>query len=195
MHHCHATPVSIEIVMKHVKHLKHVERTLLFTLFALANSAVPASEIYRWVDESGHTHVSDVVPPSYKERAVPVDTAPSQVSPEQRQAAQARAEQERRLLEQRQREASSSSSQPRLDSTVPSRAGAMAPPLQSLSDPVCTEKWRTYRESQECFAPFMRGARTRHGHRRQAHLSEEAYRYCTPVADPSSECPIPAESR
>lgn len=180
--------------MKHVKHIKHVERTLLFTLFALANSPVMADEIYRWVDESGRTHVSDVVPPHYKNRAVLVDTAPSQISPKERQAAQVRAEQERRLLEQRQRDAALAS-ESRLGATAPARAGAMAPPLQSLSDPVCAEKWRAYRESQECFAPFMRAARTRHGHTRPAHLSEDAYRYCRPVADPSSECPIPAESR
>ncbi|WP_293775991.1 DUF4124 domain-containing protein [uncultured Oxalicibacterium sp.] len=173
--------------------MTYARQISVFILFALANGLVVAADIYRWVDESGRTHVSDVVPQAYKGKAERIDTGPSQISPEDRQAAQRRVEQERRLLEQREREAASMSERPS-PAAVP-KAGAMSPPLQSLENPACAEKWRAYRESQECFAPFMRGARTRHGHRRPAHLSEEAYRYCTPVADPSAECPIPAERR
>src|SRR5688572_22583520 len=49
-----------------------------------------AADIYRWVDENGKVHMSDVVPEKYRKSAKRIGS-PSEVSPAQREEAEARA--------------------------------------------------------------------------------------------------------
>ena len=149
-----------------------------------------AADIYRWVDEKGRTHVSDVVPPRYADKAVRVDTSGSAISSEDLRAAQERAARERQLLEEQRADA-------RREEEAAARAqsqqsaGALTAPRQGPTESECAAKWRAFWASQECFAPFVKGA----GRRRGAHVSEEAYLYCKSVPDPSSECSIPTVRR
>ncbi|GGC07754.1 hypothetical protein GCM10007205_16080 [Oxalicibacterium flavum] len=145
---------------------------------SLHSSPAVAADIYRWVDEDGRTHVSDTVPARYRSAATRVDTSAADVSEQDRNAARQRAERERQQLEAQR--AAARKAQADAAPAVPQGAGELTVPQEDA----CTAKWRAYRESQECFAPYINGAQ-KHGH---AHLSEEAFKYCKPVTDPSAEC-------
>src|SRR5665647_1309993 len=54
-----------------------------------------ATDIYRWVDESGRTHMSDTVPEQYKNSATRIDPGPTELTPEQQKEEQDRAAREK----------------------------------------------------------------------------------------------------
>lgn len=142
-------------------------------------STAHATTIYQWVDENGRTQLSDTVPPRYKDVATKVDTSASRVSEKQRQEALERVAREKEQIEaaKRARDAAAKASD------QPAKPNSAAPVVDNKSSD-CEQLMRAYRESQECFAPFMRV---------EGGTREEAYKYCTPVADPSSKCGAPDE--
>lgn len=137
-------------------------------------SSAYAADIYQWVDESGRTQVSDVVPARYRNVATKVDTSASKVDERQRQEALKRAAKERQLADR----------PPVKTTTKP-----VAPVIGQIraaedgGESDCEKKLRAYRASQECFAPFI----TKFG------IHGDAEKYCTAVPDPTPECGIPRE--
>lgn len=124
-------------------------------LAALASlGPLQAADIYRWVDEQGRTHLSDVVPERYRDSAIRTDARSQEVTPEQRREAEERAARDRLHA-----------TPPAPAVSVPPTSPAAAPlatPAPPVKRPVervtastsCTTWWRLYRESQECFGPF-----------------------------------------
>lgn len=144
-------------------------------------STAYATTIYQWVDENGRTQISDTVPARYKDVASKVDTSASRVSEKQRQEALERVAREKAQVEAANRAKAEAASAKAADQPVEPKS---APPVINNKNADCEQLMRAYRESQECFAPFMRV---------EGGTREEAYKYCTPVADPSSQCGAPGE--
>src|SRR6185369_5292150 len=121
--------------------------------------------MYRWVDENGKVHVSDLVPERYKKTAKRIDSTQFEVSAADRKAAEDRAAADRA------REKAS--------------ATAMAPPSQPAAKPKpfgeseCEAAHRQYKESMACFAPFVAD---------NGIMKAEAFEKCTSVPDPSPRC-------
>jgi len=146
-------------------------------LLALALLSLPAgaADIYRWVDENGKVHVSDVVPEKYRKSAKRIDTGPSEVSPENRAAAEARA------AADRERAKASAAAAKRQAILHPEPIAAPKPP----AEPECDKAHRLYKQSVDCFAPFVTTRGT---------VKEEAFNFCTSLPDPSPRCgPPPPE--
>lgn len=163
-----------------------ITRIMLFGLVALSTAA-SAGDLYRWVDENGRTHVSDVVPAQYRDIAKRVDTSASEIPDSQRQEALARAAREKQLSEERDRAAQIEQAQ---RSPPPPKTVELSTPDNSAAE--CEQLIREYRESQECFAPFMfsRG----YGRHRQSGVRQEAYLYCKRVQSPYAKCGLPSRS-
>jgi hypothetical protein len=138
-----------------------------------------AAVIYRWVDENGRTHVSDVVPPKYMKSATRIDSGESAVSPERKQQAEEAAARAKAFADEAARRRQSA------QASAPATATASAPstakrPAQSVTDDTDCETWRRlYRESQDCFGPYRT---TRGG------TKAEAFEKCNPVASPELKC-------
>lgn len=145
-------------------------------------STAYAATIYQWVDENGRTQLSDTVPPRYKDVATKVDTSASRVSEKQRQEALERVAREKEQVEAAERTRAESAAKTADQSAEPKNA----PPVIESKGIDCEQLMRAYRESQECFAPFMRV---------DGGVREEANQYCTSVPDPSSKCGVPPEMR
>lgn len=153
----------------------------LFACSMLFSTAY-ATTIYQWVDENGRTQISDTVPARYKDVATKMDTSASRVSEKQRQEALERVAKEKELVDSANRARAEAAAMKAADQSAESKS---APPVVDNKNADCEQLMRAYRESQECFAPFMRV---------EGGTREEAYKYCTPVADPSSKCgPPPME--
>jgi hypothetical protein len=143
-------------------------------LFALSAQAVV---IYRWVDENGRTHVSDVVPEKYRKSATRIDSSRSEISPEQRQQAERAAARNKALAEEA---VARRQSTPAIQPSAASRPSASKRPAQQVTDSTDCETWRSlYRESMECFAPF----RTTNGA-----TKAEAFEKCNPIPSPELKC-------
>ena len=138
---------------------------------------IQASDIYRWVDDEGRTHLSDSVPDRYKDSATRVDSRRYELTPEQQRQAQDRAARERT------RSAT-------IEPAVPAPSGAPAPvaaPPPPVRRPVervtantdCVTWWRLYRESQECFGPF---------HTVGGGIKPEAFDHCNEIPSPELKC-------
>lgn len=136
-----------------------------------------AGDIYRWVDDQGRTHLSDIVPEKYKKSAKRIDSRQFEVSDEQRQEAEARAAQERSRADQM-TEGRSTGRTESTGTTVVRGTGRAG--TNAGND--CAAQFRMYRESLECFAPYVTvtGA-----------VKAEAFVFCTPVPDPSHRCGPP----
>lgn len=137
-----------------------------------------AAVIYRWVDESGRTHVSDVVPERYRKTAVRSDSSGSEVPTAQRQQAEQAAARDRALAEGAATRAQAATGTP------PSRTGSSPPaakrPSQGVTEATDCDTWRRlYRESTECFAPYRtaRGA-----------TKAEGFERCSPIPSPELKC-------
>ncbi len=152
----------------------------LFVCSMLFSTAY-ATTIYQWVDENGRTQISDTVPARYKDVATQVDTSASRVSEQQRQEALERVARQKEQVEAANRARAEAAAASAADKSAQSKN---TPPVIDSKSADCEQLMRAYRESQECFAPFRRV---------QGGTREEAYKYCTPVADPSSQCGLPGE--
>ena len=131
-----------------------------------------AADLYRWVDESGRTHITDTVPEQHRKSATRIDTRQFEVSSEQRREAEARAEQDRAKV----REIEEGRARPAPREVAPAAGHKPA------AAGGCAELHRRYRESLDCFAPFIQANGT---------TRAEAYKKCTVVKDPSPECGPP----
>lgn len=159
-------------------------RIMLLGLIALS-AVADAADLYRWEDENGRTHVSDVVPAAYRNVATRVDTSPSEISESQQQEARERAAREKALADANARAAQEKAAQ-----QAPAPAAAIERPTTSSDE--CEQLIREYRESQECFAPFRFGWRD--GRHRRGGVREEAYLYCKRVQSPYAKCGLPSRS-
>lgn len=137
-----------------------------------------AAVIYRWVDENGRTHVSDLVPERYKKSATRIDSSKSEVTPEQRQEAERAAAKEQALADEAaRRRLNTQANQPAPAASQPVTAKR---PAQGVTDSTDCETWqRLYKESMECFGPYRttRGA-----------TKPEAFEKCNPVPSPEPKC-------
>jgi len=139
-----------------------------------------AAVIYRWVDESGRTHVSDVVPEKYKNSATRIDSSESAVSPERKRQAEEAAARTKALAEEADRRRQIG------QASAPASAAASAPatttkrPAQGVTDDTDCDTWRRlYRESEDCFGPYRT---TRGG------TKAEAFEKCNPIPSPELKC-------
>jgi len=147
---------------------------------ALWLSIAQAADIYQWVDESGRTHLSDVVPEKYKATAKRVDSRQFEPTPQQPAAAQALAARERELAAKAAAADAAGSAAQRGAAAATKPASAPAAPASSASNVTdCATLRQLYTQSQECFAPF----RNTNGS-----LKQGAYDKCVEVPDPSLKC-------
>lgn len=148
--------------------------TIVVGVTLLMSSVAYASTVYRWVDEQGRVHYSDVVPERYRSKAKPVNASVAEPS----------AEQQREALERNQRERARallpSVDRSTLDASTPAASAASAPlskrPVRLPDDRTDCETWqRLYEESAECFGPY----RTVGGG-----VKPEAFDVCNVVPEP-----------
>ena len=137
----------------------------------LAISSAHAAEIYRWVDENGRTHVSDVVPEKYRKSAKKIESRAYEPSAKDQKEAQERAELEKARAAQ--------AVQPRAAGSAPSGGASAVRPANAPGATDCATLRRRYRESLACFGPY----RTATGG-----TKAEAFEKCTPVDDPVLQC-------
>ena len=137
--------------------------------------------MYRWVDENGKVHVSDVVPERYKKTAKRIDSTQFEASGADRRAAEDRAAADRAAADRAREQASAAKG---------AAATAIAPPPPSEqaakgklpSQTECEAAQRRYKESVDCFAPFTNT---------NGSTRAEAFEKCAPVPDPSQRCGPP----
>jgi len=148
-------------------------------LWLLASAGVLAATAYRWVDEQGKVHYSEVVPERYRSSARPVGAPATEPTPEQQREALERAQKEKA------RAAAITTDRGRLPASAATAPAAARPaakrPSQMPDDQTDCETWqRLYMESIECFGPYrtVRGA-----------TKPEALDLCNVVPEPpASRC-------
>jgi hypothetical protein len=131
------------------------------------------ADIYRWTDETGKVHLADTVPPRYKASAQRIDSRQFELTPAQQREAEARLARERQALAAR--------------PVPPSQPAATAlarpaPPAAGAAPRDCEALQREYRESLECFAPFVNA---------NGSLKPEAFTTCKSVVNPTLTCGSP----
>lgn len=148
----------------------------ILALGLLSSSATLATVVYRWVDERGRTHVSDVVPDRYRKSAKPVNLGPYEVSPEDKRQAEERAARDKAAASMRKPGQSEPASQAAsAASALPTRR-----PSQGVTSTTDCATWRRlYQESLDCFGPY----RTSRGG-----IKPEAFDNCTLVPSPDEKC-------
>jgi hypothetical protein len=161
-----------------------MRRLMLVWCCALWIATGHAADLYEWIDDQGGMHVTDIVPDKYKSRARKIDTRSSEVSPQQRSDAEARAAKDKATLEKAQAEADAAAARVRRDPV--SRNPPAAPVAAPKAADDCPTLQRQFKESQDCFASFRRQDGT---------LKPEAFQKCTDLADPSSRCGLPTAPR
>jgi hypothetical protein len=158
--------------MKH-----HLGRALVASALLLSLAA-QAAVIYRWVDERGRTHVSDVVPEKYKNSATRIDTGDSSVSPERKAQAEAAAAKEKAFVEEAAKRRQAAQPVPSAPAASPAAGGKR--PAQGVTDATDCDTWRRlYRESQDCFGPFNTVG---------GGIKPEAFLACNPIPSPEPKC-------
>ena len=136
--------------------------------------AAYAAEIYRWVDENGRTHFSDKPPQQTKRPVARIDSQQFEISPEQRQSAEAHAAAEKARL-----------------ADIANRKEPEAP-ISSLPAPKasstgfkpaateCATLLQRFKDHSECMAPFMNVGGS---------FKPNAFETCGPaVPYPAKEC-------
>ena len=145
----------------------------LFLLVSASGSATGAT-VYRWVDDKGKIHYSEIVPQPYRSVAKPVDAPTDEPTAEQRREALERAEKEKASA------AAMETERKRSPASAPTASSATRPankrPAEIPNDQTDCVTWqRLYLESSECFGPYrtVRGA-----------TKPEAFEVCNAVAEP-----------
>jgi opacity protein-like surface antigen len=157
-------------------------------LLAAATACAAAPTVYRWVDEQGKVHYSDIVPDRYRATAKPVDAGTAEPDAEQRRQAleRARLDQARAaaLAAERQTKAATGAKSAASAASAASTASAAQPagkrPAQLPNDRTDCDTWqRLFLESSDCFAPYrtVRGA-----------TRPEAFDACNVVSEPPPRC-------
>lgn len=136
-----------------------------------------ATDIYRWVDENGRTHLSDVVPERYRDAATRVDSRSHELTPEQQREAQERAARE---AERAGRAPPAAAQAPLPPAPVVPPTAVVKRPAQTVTESTdCTTWWRLYQESQECFGPFRLVG---------GGIKPEAFDHCNEIPSPELRC-------
>jgi hypothetical protein len=153
-------------------------RWQITTLILAMATAAQAAEIYRWSDEQGHVHFSDSVPERYKSSAVRIDWRVNRATATEREQARALAEREKAQAAEMARER---------QNALPPVAAAFGQQQSTQqtagSNADCAQLYRAYRQSQECFAPFIQA---------NGSVKADAYAQCgDPVLNPSERCGPP----
>ena len=146
---------------------------LALVVAAAAAFAAHAADIYVWTDENGKTHLADSVPDRYRKSAVRIDSRQFEPTPEQqREAAAARAALAKKA---------NAVSAPSPARTAPPGAAAPRPPaaIGPPSASECDALQREYRESLECFAPYVNA---------NGSLKPGAYQACRSIVNPTQKC-------
>lgn len=147
-----------------------------------------ATDIYRWVDEQGRTHMADAVPERYKASASKTNSKRFEVSQSDHLAALARIAKERDRLAAEQAEQARAEAARRARAEAAQRSsapvsGSAASRAASRSGkpsaPECAGLWREYFKSQECFAPY---------HLSGGGIKVEAFDHCTQIVSPMQQC-------
>jgi hypothetical protein len=109
----HKAKAQLRTIPPHLAVSRRVSGALLGALLLVTVMPLAAQQFYRWVDDQGNTHYSDVIPPTEVEKGhtqlspqgVPVRTVPPAMTPEQiqreRELERLRAQQQRMLEQQR----------------------------------------------------------------------------------------------
>ncbi len=153
-------------------------------LVAMASHAVP---ICRWVDDSGRTHVSDIVPERYLQIAQCRDSRQYEISPDRVIEAQ---EQVRDLTQRAGLSGDRSSDPAGAPAAASAPASQRSPSTQAVTSTKrpargvdastdCTTWRRLYEESGDCFGPY----RTVGGG-----IKAEAFEKCRPIPSPDLQC-------
>jgi Domain of unknown function (DUF4124) len=132
--------------------MKRIPLIATIALGAILTTAAHAAEIYRWTDEAGKTHISDSVPAKYKDTASRVDSKAFELSPEQQRAAQARAAAQKAEADSQMPPAAPQRPSP-APASLSGAASGVSPSAQAKDS--CEAQWREFRESLDCFAPYM----------------------------------------
>ena len=153
--------------------------SVAFVLAVASAFAVHAGDIYVWTDESGKTHLADSVPAKYRKSAVRIDSSQFEPTPEQqREAAAARA-----ALEKKASAVSAPAPTPAPTTTPRTAAAPRAPAaIGPASAGECEALQREYRESLECFAPYVNA---------NGSLKPGAFAACKSVVNPTLKCGSP----
>jgi Domain of unknown function (DUF4124) len=149
---------------------------IVSVVFLLLCSPAAAVDIYRWVDENGKVHVSDVVPERYKKTAKRIDSTQFEASGADRRAA------EERAAADRTRGQASAANGAAATVTAPPPPSEQAAKGKLPSQTECEAAQRRYKESVDCFAPFTNT---------NGSTRAEAFAKCTSVPDPSLHCGPP----
>ena len=155
----------------------HLAVVAFLAVLALPRSAA-AADIFLWTDENGRTHLADSVPPQHRKAAIRIDSSQFELSPEQQRDAAA----SRAALA---RQASAPPASPPANFARP--AGAIAPSSSGVaasaaSGSDCEARQREYRESLECFAPYVNA---------NGSLKPGAFAACKSVVNPTLTCGSP----
>ncbi len=149
---------------------------LASVLFWLASGlANPASAtVFRWEDDQGTTHYSEIVPERYRSVAKPVDVTTTDPTAKQREDAIRRAQKEKAKAD-----AINPDLRP-LSVGTPSVTPqpVVKRPARVPTDQTDCDTWqRLYEDSMECFGPY----RTVNG------IKPEAFEACNVVAEPPQD--------
>lgn len=155
-----------------------LRRVALAALLVLGVAVAHSATIYRWVDEKGRTHLSDVVPEKYRKSAKRTDSGQYEVPAERRKEAEARAAKDKaRAAEAARARASQAAAAPASAASAPAPAKRPAEGVTESTD--CDTWWRLFQESQDCFGPFrnVKGG-----------IKPEAFEQCNPIPSPELKC-------
>jgi len=138
-----------------------------------AAAAAQAGDIYRWVDESGRTHMADTVPERYRRTAKHLDGRKYELSEADKEAANGA--RERARAAHAEAEARRSASENQQAAQAPEGRAGEKPGRQSdASGSECDRLWREYYASQACFGPWQ--------------TTPEAYARCKQTVSPAQRC-------
>lgn len=156
---------------------------LIAVALALLSPDARSTSICRWVDDSGRTQMSDVVPDKYKKSSTCSDSQKYELSTEQKREVEQRAAEaqlrKRHELAAPPTKASSSPPGSTGATTLPTAKGAKRPTEVITDETDCPTRWRIYDESVECFGPYRttRGA-----------TKSEAFDKCIDIPSPEIMC-------
>lgn len=150
---------------------------LLATAWALASPGAGAASICLWVDDTGRTQISDVVPERYRSTARCTSSHQYELSPAQQRDAEQRSIDDRARASQPD-DSPPAPAAPGTSVAAPQPAGKR--PVEAVTDTTdCATWWRIYEESGACFGPY----RTVLGG-----MKPEAFDHCNEVPSPEPRC-------
>lgn len=127
--------------------------TIIPLLFFAHVGIAHGADIYRWVDDNGRVQFSDSPPPPAKKAVTRIDSRQFEPSPEARREAEARAARDKaRAKEESERRAEEAV---KAAVPVPDPKAAKRPDVAPVAAKDCSSMLQRFRESSECYAPYM----------------------------------------